>query len=160
LAKKNLIEHMLKSTAAEDKALEERFAKADSVLLRGPATAPIPEHAASLSPAAGFVASAKPPVPKPVRKSALKAPESARAPFGDTSWDKGIKEGFTLPSDEHQWLNAAVKSARMSGLTETTRSQVIRAGIAHLRTLTPTQLEKALEGVQRLPLGRRPSTKG
>ena len=69
-----------------------------------------------------------------------------------------IKTGFSLPADEHAWIIALVDRARRLGRSHTNRSEVIRAGLLHLRPLTDEQYLSALLRVPKTPEGRRKRT--
>lgn len=116
--------------AKEDVALEERFRRADSLLLRGGATETTPE------------------APAP-------APKKRKASTSDGETMERV--AITLPPEESTRLERLKESLQKAGIYSVTRSQIMRAGIEQLTKLSLDDLQKAVEAIERGQPGRKPS---
>ncbi|MDG6937952.1 MAG: hypothetical protein JRN42_05370 [Nitrososphaerota archaeon] len=119
--------------AKEDVALEERFKRADSLLLRSPEEAPPQEEA---------------PAPASrVRRRRVSASD------GETM----DRVALTLPPEESARLERLKESLQKAGLYSVTRSQILRAGIEQLAKLDAEQLQQVVNAVERGQPGRKPA---
>ena len=71
---------------------------------------------------------------------------------------KLVRDNFSLPAHEHALLGDLKKRAKKLG-KDFKKSEFLRAGIAHLVSLTDTVLVNALSKVERVKVGR-PNKKG
>jgi len=118
--------------AKEDVALEERFKRADSLLLRGNAEEPTQEEA-------------------PAPASRVKR-RRVSASDGETM----DRVALTLPPEEFARLDGLKASLQKAGLYSVTRSQILRAGVEQLAKLSTEELQQVVEAVERGQPGRKP----
>ena len=64
-----------------------------------------------------------------------------------------VRDSFTMPADEHQLIDALKKRIRLLG-GEVKKSELIRAGITLLNTLSNTALTSAINAIPNLKTGR------
>jgi len=60
-----------------------------------------------------------------------------------------VRDSFTMPADEHQLIDALKKRIRLLG-GEVKKSELIRAGITLLNTLSNTALTSAINAIPNL----------
>lgn len=65
-----------------------------------------------------------------------------------------VRDTFSMPPDEHGYIEMLRVRAAREG-RNTTKSEVIRAGLISLAGLKPAQLVKLLEGLEKVKPGRR-----
>jgi len=137
----------LRRTATEQKtAIEDRFARADSVLL---AKSPSTEPAAAPAPATKAQAPEKkapttvPPVAPPVE-----APTEAGAS------EFVIRDTFSMPQPDHAVIDTLRTRAAREGRI-TNKSEVVRAALRLMETLPAAELVAHLDTLQRVKPGRK-----
>lgn len=100
---------------------------------------------------------AKKPVSRPVVKKAAVEPVKSKAvPAPDASKDKKVKvirDSFTIPKNEFAQLGEMKKRAISLGV-EAKKSELIRAGLMALSTLSDAAFKNALANVPTLKTGR------
>ena len=102
--------------------------------------------------------SLKPVVAKSVTAVAKTKPVLATKTIAKPKKVKLVRGNYSMPSHEHALLADLKKRAKKLG-KEFKKSEFLRAGIAHLVSLTDTVLVNALAKVERVKSGR-PSKKG
>ena len=100
----------------------------------------------------------KPVVAKSVAVVAKAKPVAATKTIAKPKKVKLVKDNFSIPAHEHALLADLKKRAKKLG-KEFKKSEFLRAGIAHLVSLTDTVLVNTLAKVERVKVGR-PSKKG
>jgi hypothetical protein len=71
---------------------------------------------------------------------------------------KVIRDSFTIPSDEYELISRIKKRCMKAGVSAN-KSEVLRAGLAILDSMSDRELAKAVEGLARVKTGRPPSKK-
>ena len=99
----------------------------------------------------------KPVVAKSVAVVAKAKPVAATKTIAKPKKVKLVKDNFSIPAHEHALLADLKKRAKKLG-KEFKKSEFIRAGIAHLASLTDAVLVNTLAKVERVKVGR-PSKK-
>lgn len=129
MAKKDFAAALHKTTKAQDKAVDDRFAAADSALLSG-----------------------KPPVVVPAQ------PQPPATPAGSTTVADPsqlvTRDTFSMPSGDYALIEQLRVVAAKQG-RNTNKSEVIRAGLRHLLALKPAQLVELLDGLEKVKPGRK-----
>jgi len=115
MAKQNLKAALGASLRAEQKAVVERFAKADAYF-NGRETG---------------------------------SSHSAGAP----AREKVIRDGFTMPASDYS-LIAQVQATSLQAGRSVTKSEVLRAGLHALSTMSLTELQEVLSRVEKVKVGR------
>jgi hypothetical protein len=144
MARKSVAEGLRKGLQREDRALDARFAVADSAMaqLKAAATATEPQ----------------PPVTPEGAKFSGKSAKRASSKSTKSAADGAVvRESFSMPSDERDTLDRLILTLRKRGVYEVTRSQLLRAGIAKLAALEGPELEEAILSVERGRPRRKPS---
>jgi hypothetical protein len=88
-------------------------------------------------------------------KSATRAQQSPPASNGA---GKVIRDSFTIPGDEYELISRIKKRCMKAGVSAN-KSEVLRAGLAALDSMSDRELAKAVEGLARVKTGRPPSKK-
>jgi hypothetical protein len=70
---------------------------------------------------------------------------------------KVIRDSFTIPDDEYELISRIKKRCMKAGVSAN-KSEVLRAGLAALDSMSDRELAKAVEGLARVKTGR-PSSK-
>lgn len=129
MAKKDFAAALHKTAKAQDKAVDDRFAAADSVLLNG-----------------------KPPVVAPTQP---KLPAASAGPATVTDSSQLVtRDTFSMPSGDYGLIEQLRVVAARQG-RNTNKSEVVRAGLRHLLTLKPEQLVELLDGLEKVKPGRK-----
>lgn len=117
----------LRMTAIQQKTIvEDRFSRADSVLL---------------NPAAATASSVK------------TAPEPA-APAGESAKSTVFRDTFSLPAEVHAVIDATRQAAAREGLL-LNKSDIVRDALMLLASLEPDQLMQRMRHLKRLKPGRK-----
>lgn len=124
MSKKDFGAKLSQTRASQDKALEERFEKADSLLL---------------APAAPMPAAAPP---------KMTAPRVAKDPT------LVIRDTFSLPHDDYALIDELRQAAARQGIIAT-KSEMVRAGLRILRSMSAEEVGKAVLQLERLKPGRK-----
>lgn len=66
---------------------------------------------------------------------------------------KVVRDSFTMPQDEYLKI-AEIKEAGLKAGVPVKKSEVLRAGLKALVTMSPAQLKAALAGLERIKTGR------
>ena len=115
MAKQDLKAALGASLRAEQKAVVERFAKADAYFQGR-------EHGAS---------------------------RAAEAP----AREKVIRDGFTMPASDYSLIAQVQATSLQAGLS-ITKSEVLRAGLHALSTMSLTELKEVLNRLEKVKVGR------
>lgn len=142
MIKKDFSGALRKTAAAQRDIIDNRFSKADSVLLglKGEAVSPssVPAHPDVALPSA--------PLAEGASRTAL-----AIAIRGDAGV---IRDTFSMPPTDHGLIETLRTRAAREG-RNTSKSEIIRAGLTSLANLSPAQLIAVLDGLERVKLGRK-----
>ncbi len=141
MAKKDYSVALRKTATAQRDIIDDRFSRADSVLLglKGQ-----PED------------SGEAPVPQDVEAPAT-LPSEATSPTetGATRAEASvIRDTFSMPPGDHELISTLRTRAAREG-RNTNKSEVIRAGLVALASLGPAQLIAVLDGLERVKPGRK-----
>ncbi|HEX5363685.1 MAG TPA: hypothetical protein VFW59_05415 [Gallionella sp.] len=91
---------------------------------------------------------------KPVRKAAVEdVSETAPAAKKQKNKVKVVRDSFTMPQDEYQKI-AEIKEAGLEAGLSVKKSEVLRAGLKALASMSPAQLKRALAGLEKIKTGR------
>lgn len=66
---------------------------------------------------------------------------------------KVVRDSFTMPQDEYQKI-AQIKEACLEAGLQVKKSEVLRAGLKALTSMSPVQLKRALAGLEKIKTGR------
>jgi len=125
MSKKDFASALKKTATTQKQVIDDRFSKADSVLLKMEQR-PAKEQA----------------VPDPV------------VTLGSPKVDVVIRDTFSMPPSDHALIEKIrVISAKEGRITN--KSEVIRAGLQALAALDPTQLVTWLDGLEKVRPGRK-----
>jgi hypothetical protein len=116
--------------------------------IRKPATSTKPS--ARKTPAKRVPAAAKA-VAEPVAKVA-RAELPAKKPKKEQKV-KVVRDSFTMPEGEYRKI-AEIKEAALQAGQPVKKSEVLRAGLKALAAMSPTQLKRALAGLEKIKTGR------
>lgn len=100
----------------------------------------------------------KPVVAKKVSVVAKAKPAAATKTIAKPKKVKLVRDSFSFPEHEHELLSALKKRAKNLG-KEFKKSEILRAGVAHLVAMADAALVAALDKVERVKTGR-PAKKG
>lgn len=100
----------------------------------------------------------KPVVAKRVSVVAKAKPAAATKTIAKPKKVKLVRDSFSFPEHEHELLSALKKRAKNLG-KEFKKSEILRAGVAHLVAMADAALVAALDKVERVKTGR-PAKKG
>lgn len=125
--KKDLKSALGKSLKEETKAVEKRFAQADTVFNQNKTEVNLPDVSED--------------------KETLQ-----RAKI-----DKVIRDSFTLPSQDYQLIEI-IKKRALKATISVTKSEVIRAGLLALQSMSEADLVKVINSLTKVKSGRRSST--
>lgn len=163
MTKKDFSGALRKTSASQKQAIDERFAKADSVLLgmkpvEAAPAAPAAEPAAAPETAAA-VATAGPAAPKaglaPGTKPPKKQiPKNLPPPVEAPPPEAVIRDTFSMPPAEHALIERLRVRAAREG-RNTGKSEIVRAGLKALMSTKPAELVELLNGLQKVKPGRR-----
>lgn len=117
------------SLRAEDEAVRNRFQQAESLL---------EEKTQQASPQQGNL------------QKSLKEKEDALQP---EKKQKVIRDSFTLPSGDYE-LIATIRQRCLKSAVNATKSEVIRAGLHILQSLSDEELIRAIESLEKVKTGR------
>lgn len=134
--KKDYSGALRKTVTAQKQAIDERFAKADSVLL----------GKASPAPAAAPDA--------PVRGRPKVAPPPVVPPTEEPKVELVIRDTFSMPPGDHGLIEQLRVRAAREG-RNTNKSEVVRAGLHALSSLAPAQLTELLRRLEQVKPGRK-----
>jgi hypothetical protein len=123
---------LTKSLGNEQKAIEDRFTRAETVLA-------IAEAARQPSE-----------TPRVAPPTQTPAPKASPRP-------KVLRRTFALTEDEYQLIFAIKKKCNLTGF-EAAQSEVVRAALRHLSTLSGDELRELLAQIPKLKPGRTKST--
>jgi hypothetical protein len=133
MSKKDFGASLRKTRTTQQKAIEDRFAVADSTLLSGKAPEVTPAPAA----ASGTV-----------EKSALPPSDSAKGGTLVT------RDTFSMPAGDYGLIaQLRVRAAREG--RNTNKSEVVRAGLHSLMALEPSNLVEILDELEKVKPGRK-----
>lgn len=121
MAKKDMKSALGASLKAEERAVRDRFEKAESVIGGGKSS---PRAEMTPSNGAGRV----------------------------------IRDSFTIPGDEYELISKIKKRCMKAGVSAN-KSEVLRAGLAALNSMSDGELAKTVEGLARVKTGRPPTRK-
>lgn len=71
---------------------------------------------------------------------------------------KVIRDSFTIPGDEYELISRIKKRCMKAGVSAN-KSEVLRAGLAALDSMSDRELTKMFEALSRVKTGRPPSNK-
>lgn len=130
MAKRDLKSALTTSLKEEDKSVQTRFEKAESLLSDKPRPIDAPQ------------------------------PESQKEEIADITppEKKVIRDTFTMPSDDYE-LIAAIQERCLQSALNATRSEIVRAGLRMLHELPDENLTQALKAVEKIKSGRPPRKK-
>ncbi|WP_146007636.1 hypothetical protein [Fischerella muscicola] len=126
MTKKSMKSALTSSLKAEDEAVRNRFEKAESLL----------EERTQQT-------SSQPTDELPQAKDALQPVRN----------QKVIRDSFTLPSTDYE-LIAAIRQRCLKSAVNATKSEVIRAGLHILQSLSDEELVQAIESLEKVKTGR------
>jgi uncharacterized iron-regulated protein len=66
---------------------------------------------------------------------------------------KVVRDSFTMPEGEYRKI-AEIKEAALQAGQPVKKSEVLRAGLKALAAMSPTQLKRALAGLEKIKTGR------
>lgn len=130
MTKRNLKSALTTSLKEEDKAVQNRFEKAESLITDKPRLIEAPQ----VEPPKEAIADVLPPEKKVIR---------------DT---------FTMPSEDYD-LIAVIQERCLQSAINVTRSEIVRAGLRMLGNLNDEKLTQALKAVEKIKSGRPPKKK-
>ena len=130
--KPSMRDALQKSLGSEQKAVQDRFDKAEAVLALADS-----RRRAPVAP----VEEAPPPAAKP-RVKAVRAPRP-----------KVLRRTFALTEDEYRLIFDLKKKCNLAGF-EAAQSELVRAGLHQLATMDAAALEAALSRIEKLKRGR------
>lgn len=143
MSKKDFSSALRKTTTAQKEVIDDRFAKADSVLLGMKAEAPQAPAPVEVPP------EVVPPAPPSAAPSNEGTP--TESPKGDAMV---VRDTFSMPPGDHGLIEQLRVRAAREG-RNTNKSEVVRAGLRALACLPPAQLMELLEGLERIKPGRK-----
>ena len=114
------------------------------------ATQPVAKKVATPPVARKALAKAMP-APKPVEKT-VKTAEPAEAP-AKAKKPKLVRDSFTIPKNEYSNIESLKQKSALLG-SPAKKSELLRAGIQLLTTLSDAQLRKALAQIPTVKTGR------
>lgn len=127
MTKKSIKSALTSSLRAEDEAVRNRFQQAESLLEeKTQQTSSQPRN-----------------LQQPHREDALQ-PEKK---------EKVIRDSFTLPSGDYE-LIATIRQRCLKSAVNATKSEVIRAGLHILQSLSDEELIRAIESLEKVKTGR------
>jgi hypothetical protein len=129
MTKKSMKSALTSSLRAEDEAVRNRFQQAESLL---------EEKTQQASPQQGNL------------QKSLKEKEDALQP---EKKQKVIRDSFTLPSGDYE-LIATIRQRCLKSAVNATKSEVIRAGLHILQSLSDEELIRAIESLEKVKTGR------
>jgi|GEM_PF-547757 hypothetical protein len=127
MTKKSMKSALTSSLRAEDEAVRNRFQQAESLLDEKTQQAAPQSRNLQQSPAEL--------VPQPEKK------------------EKVIRDSFTLPSGDYE-LIATIRQRCLNSAVNATKSEVIRAGLHILQSLSNEELIRAIESLEKVKTGR------
>lgn len=145
MSKKDFAGALRKSATTQKRVIDDRFAKADSVLLGMKPEAVVPP---SSSQAPGLPDAAQPALPL------LAIPAVDAPPDVPKAESMVVRDTFSMPSGDHELIEQLRIRAAREG-RNTNKSEVVRAGLRALVSLAPSQLLELLEGLERVKPGRK-----
>ncbi len=148
MTRKNFSDALRKTAGTQKGVIDDRFAKADSVLL-GMKPDASPEPAPVEVPP-----KVVPPVPPSVGApdgGATKEGPPTEAPKGEAMV---VRDTFSMPPSDHGLIEQLRVRAAREG-RNTNKSEVVRAGLRALTSLPSAQLVELLEGLERVKPGRK-----
>jgi hypothetical protein len=86
------------------------------------------------------------------------ATRAQQSPSPSNGSGKVIRDSFTIPGDEYESISRIKKRCMKAGVSAN-KSEVLRAGLAVLDSMSDRELVKAVEGLARVKTGRPPSKK-
>lgn len=124
MARKNIKSALGASIKAEEKAVQSRFERAEAVLGTSP------------------------------RKKTAPAPRKRQSPAKDQiSNGRVIRDSFTTPADDYG-LIAQIKQRCLKAGVSVNKSEVLRAGLHALETMSDKELLKVVERLAKVKTGR------
>lgn len=129
MTKKSMKSALTSSLRAEDEAVRNRFQQAESLL---------EEKTQQASPQQGNL------------QKSLKEKEDALQP---EKKQKVIRDSFTLPSGDYE-LITTIRQRCLKSAVNATKSEVIRAGLHLLQSLSDEELIRAIESLEKVKTGR------
>lgn len=127
MTKKSMKSALTSSLKAEDEAVRNRFEQAERLLEEK-------TQQASSQPI-NLQRSQREDAPQPEKK------------------EKVIRDSFTLPSDDYE-LIATIRQRCLKSAVNATKSEVIRAGLHILQSLSDEELIRAIESLEKVKTGR------
>jgi len=127
MTKKSMKSALTSSLKAEDEAVRNRFQQAESLLEEKT------QHASSQPKS----------LQQPLREDALQPEKKAKV----------IRDSFTLPSGDYE-LIATIRQRCLKSAVNATKSEVIRAGLHILQSLSDEDLIRAIESLEKVKTGR------
>jgi hypothetical protein len=71
--------------------------------------------------------------------------------------EKVVREGVTMPSSDQDLLYDLLAKGGKLGVVQLTKTEIFRAGLHSLNTLSDSKLKEILKAVPKVKTGRRPS---
>lgn len=139
MTKKDFSGALRKTATAQKTVIDDRFAKADSVLL-------------AMKPD-GATAVVEAPVEVPPKEAPVSTPSEAH-PQESPKVDAVVRDTFSMPAGDHALIEQLRVRAAKQG-RNTNKSEVIRAGLKALSGVPADQLVALLEGLERVKPGRK-----
>ncbi|MCC5624401.1 cytochrome P450 [Nostoc sp. CHAB 5715] len=130
MPKRNLKSALTTSLKEEDKAVQTRFEKAESLLADKPRSIDAPQA-------------------EPPKEEIADVPPLEK---------KVIRDTFTMPSEDYE-LIAVIQERCLQSAMNVTRSEIVRAGLRMLHDLNDEKLTQALKAVEKIKSGRPPRKK-
>jgi hypothetical protein len=126
MTKKSMKSALTSSLRAEDEAVRNRFEKAESLLEKTHPTSSQPTD-----------------FKQPLSEDALQPGKK----------EKVIRDSFTLPSGDYE-LITTIRQRCLNSAVNATKSEVIRAGLHILQSLSDEELVRAIESLEKVKTGR------
>lgn len=127
MTKKSMKSALTSSLKAEDEAVRNRFEQAERLLEE--------KTQQAFSQPRNLQRSQREDAPQPEKK------------------EKVIRDSFTLPSDDYE-LIATIRQRCLKSAVNATKSEVIRAGLHILQSLSDEELIRAIESLEKVKTGR------
>ncbi len=127
MTKKSMKSALTSSLKAEDEAVRNRFEQAERLLEE--------KTQQAFSQQRNLQRSQREDAPQPEKK------------------EKVIRDSFTLPSDDYE-LIATIRQRCLKSAVNATKSEVIRAGLHILQSLSDEELIRAIESLEKVKTGR------
>lgn len=142
MSRKNFAGALRKTSTSQKHIIDDRFAKADSILLglKPDSIAPLPTAALPTKVTAAMVGD--------------EASTSAALPDAVKGGGMVIRDTFSMPPIDHELIEMLRTRAAREG-RNTTKSEIVRAGLNSLAALEAWQLVKLLDGLERIKPGRK-----